>query len=714
MWLKTSEERSNPLEDPKNSIAQALMMMGGARTITGRPMNDGAALSLSAVFNAVTVIAGDIATIPLKVYRRLDGGGRAEENGHPLWDILGLEPYPMVTSAAWREASQGHRLLRGNSYSEIISNRRGVVTGLMPVSPNKVTRKGAIYEIDGAAGRRVNASNMLHTAGPGGNGIDGWSVITLARENWSLAQALEESNIRFIANAAQPSGFLSNPNPLTPEAAKRARQMFDRASGGVEKRGGTPVLDGEWSWTQTSLTAEDAQYITSRQFAVTDIARWFNIPPHKIADLERATFSNIAEQSTDYVEGTLRPWVVRDEMEMNTKLLTEAERKAGLFIAYNIDGLQRGDIKTRMESARTEFEIGGLTPNEHRARENRNPVEGGDRSFIRLDMAPLDRIDQIQSVTTDEEGRTEVKFFPPEARAREYRSPDTRIALRSAFASLLLDAAGRMVRGELRNVRRILSRTISDELRRAIEAYYMDEHPDFATDVMGPVFRSYAESVSSAAAAEIDSEVRIDTVTVAETYTETFATRYSASSRRALVDMDAEEIESRLIVWSDGNAGTNPRHEQVAQREVVRLAESVARATFVAGGVATLVWRTLGDSCPFCTKLNGRVVSRSTPFMFKGDSLEGNEGDSPLVVKSHINHAPAHRGCDCTIVPGGSPGGRSVVAVGSEHLVLPTPEVRTPVTVNVTVPDPPKKSGSKRVTFHRDATGAVEWADLDD
>ncbi len=656
-WLKTTEEqRAYSIEDPNTPIAKALMFLGDMRaTITGRPMNDGAALALPAFYNGVAIISGDLATIPLKVYRRLDGGGRAEENGHALWDLLTVSPFDMITSTAWREACQAHRLIRGNSYTEIFTDSVGRVSMLLPLKPSDVTRKGDMYEIQGGK-RRVPADRMLHVPSVGGNGIDGWSVITLARQNLSLASALEESNVRFIANAAQPSGFLKTPHHIDPETALRAKRQFQKKSAGLDHVGEVPVLDGDWEFQRTQLTAEDAAYIESRQFSVTDVARWLNIPPHKIGDLERATFSNIEHQQIDYVQGTLRPWAVRDEQAMNMKLLTPRERAAGLFIAYNLDGLLRGDVQARTQAYTAQFNMGMLTPNEGRTLENRNPVEGGDRPMVRLDMVPLDRIDAVQSLGMNDEGRvTSVTFETRTAERRaEYRSHRARIGLRESFASLFGDAATRMVRGEIRNVRRLLERHSFDELRTALGVYYMDEHPVFAAGVMQPVFRSYAESVSVASVAEINlDEVNVDLVATTSQYTDAFVARYSAQSRRTLQALESnDEIEARLAEWQDGTTESRPRAEQVASREVVRLGDMIARATWVAGGVTAFVWRAIGKTCPYCSRLDGRVVSRSTPFLRGGEAFEGEGTDVVLTPTSDVFGAPAHRGCDCTIVPG--------------------------------------------------------------
>ena len=643
-WLKPNEQRSNPLEDPTNPLAKMFMFMGGEKTVTGRSMNDGKALSLPAFFNGVAIISGDLATIPLKVYSRTTTGGRQEETGHPLSGILGLSPSPMLSSAAWREAAQGHRLLRGNSYSEIISTGRGVVRSIRLHSPDDIQQVAGteFYKVISEQ-RMVHAGDMLHVPGPGGDGVNGWSVIKLARENLALASALEESNARFIANASRPSGFLTSPTPLSSEALDRLKGQFGSRTGGLDNVGKTPVVDSGITWQQVGLSAEDTQYIESRDFSVLDVARWLNIPPHKIKDLSRATFTNVEEMSIDYVRGTLRPWAVRDEQAMNIKLLTARERASGLFIAYNLDGLLRGDIATRTEAYRSRIETGQLTPNEARALENMDSRPGGDDTFMRLDMAPVVKLADIQNSTSGSDARV--------SHRAEYRTHDNRIGLRSSFAPLILEAAGRMVRGEVRNIRRIVSRTEEPDLRSRIETYYFNEHPTFASGVMGSVFRSYAESVAVAAATEVDSDVRIDSVTYADTYTDAFAARYSARSRRALNDLNAEQIEQRLTVWTEGDEAQAPRPDAIASQEAVKLGDAVARSAFIAAGVVQLVWRTIGDSCPYCVRLNGTVIGSRQSFLQSGVAFEGEGTDVPLIPKHKVSHAPAHRGCNCTIGP---------------------------------------------------------------
>lgn len=647
-WLKSSEERSSSvLQNPERARAVGLML-GGERAITGRLVNEGSALSIAAVYNAVTVIAGDLGTIPLKVYRKEKGKSRAEAVDHPLYDLLVLEPTPMVSSAAWREASQGHLLLRGNAYTEIIRNRRGQVTELVPHNPTDIERTGEVYKVRSHK-KMLHASEMLHIPGPGGNGVDGWSVIKLARENWALAAALEESNARFIANASRPSGFLTTNAALKPETLAKLKDLWGRRNAGLDNVGGTPVLDGGFTWQQVALSAEDTQYIQSRQFSVTDIARWFNVPPHKIKDLDRATFSNVEQQAIDYVVNTLRPWVVRWEQAMNVKLLTAAERRAGYYVNFNLDGLLRGDIQTRSAAYRTQFEIGALTPNEVRALEERPPVENGDDAYVRLDMAPLARLDEIQSpaASSNDDGQR------AETRSREYRSPDSRLRLRSSYEPIVMGAAKRMVFGEVRDIRRLVEkhRDMGD-LREKIEAYYFDDLPNFASKVMGEIFIAYAEAMAAVAAAEIDSDVRIDAGAFADAYTDKFVNRYAARSRRDLVDREPDEIEQRLQVWTEGGTTEEARHVQVTGREIVKLGDAVARSVFVAGGVLSLVWRSIGDSCPYCKRLDGKRVDSRSSFIEVGEAFTGEGTDVPLVPKSTVRHAPAHRGCNCTILPG--------------------------------------------------------------
>jgi HK97 family phage portal protein len=642
-WLRAPEERAATysLENPSTPIAKALMFLGGERTITGRAMNDGRALSLPAVFSAVSSIAGDIATQPLKVYQRRADGGR-DTVDHPLNYLLNFEVSEGVSAITTRESAQAHVLLRGNAYLEITWN--GSTVGSLTLH-----HPDSVYHIEGtefykivSENRMVHMSNMLHLAGPGGDGVTGFSVIKLARENWSLYSALEESNTRFIANASRPSGVITSPSPITAETANRLKEMWANRNAGLDGVGKTPILDNGMTWQQVGLSAEDTQFIESRQFAVTDIARWFNIPPHKIGDLSRSTFSNIEEQSIEYVRGTLRPWVVRHEAQMAIKLLTPRERAAGLFLKYNMDALLRGDIQRRTEAYATQFNLGALTVNEVRALEDRNPIDGGDRAFIRLDMVPLENIDEVQTPDAVDDERTEQRI--------EYRAPDDRIQLRTTFLSLFNDAAGRMVRGEVRNVRRLL-RTAED-IQEALETYYFDDHPDFAMRTMGPIFRAYAQSVATTAANEVDTDVQIDAEAFADAYAEGFVARYSARSRRDLSGRDTDGIETRTQEWLDGTATANPRAEQVSSQERVKLSDAVARQVFVAAGVGSLIWRTIGDNCPYCRRLNGKRVGTNRSFLLAGEPLEGEGNAPPIIPKNNIRHAPAHKGCDCTIVPG--------------------------------------------------------------
>jgi HK97 family phage portal protein len=693
-WLKSPEERSNPLENPRNPLAQAFFI-DGQRTITGRSMSDTHALSLPAIYSAVSHIAGDMATVPLSVYRRRADGGR-EKADHRLNEILGLQPQPMVSAATWREAIQGHVLLRGNGYAEIIMDSGGRVLELRLLSPSDVFHiKGSEFYKVHSQQRLIHMASMLHLAGPGGDGISGWSVLQLAKNNWALASALEEANTRFIANAARPSGVITSPNPITAETAKRLKSMWAANNSGLDSVGKTPVLDNGMEWQQVGVSAEDAQFLESRQFSITDISRWFNIPPHMIGDLERATFSNIEEQAIQYVRNTLRPWAVRHEQQMDTKLLTAKERADGLFVSYNLDGLLRGDISSRTDAYQSMFRMGGLTPNEMRALENRNPVEGGDVAYVSADMVPLDKIEELLAPPAAPEPDPEPVQENSERR-REVRGHQDRMTLRKSFHGLLLDAAGRMVRGEVRNIRRLM-RNAEGDMDDLIARYYFDEHPEFATRTMGPAFRAYARSVALAAAQEIETDTEIDAEAFADAYTEGFVARYSARSRRDLDGRDAPEIEQRLQEWGEGTATAAPRMEQVADQEAVKVGDAVARQLFIAAGVSTLVWRTIGDNCPYCARLNGKVVGSNQSFILAGEQFQGEGTDTPLVTKNNVRHAPAHKGCNCTIVPGG-------VGFLSER---PAEEVRQPVTVNVQAPTPTPPPAKRTINLVRDENGKV-------
>jgi HK97 family phage portal protein len=364
-------------------------------TASGANVSIGTALKVSAVNACVGVISSTLAALPLHLYRR-NGNDKDIAVDHPLYSVLHDSPNDLMTSYELRELMQSHICLRGNSYAAVRRNGAGNVVSIDPLAPDRV----AVFENGGKpyysfthrdGSREIfNGGELLHVRGLGPDGLMGYSPITLARESIGLAMATEEHGARFFGNGAKPSGVLEAPGNLTPDQVRRLKEEWTNAQTG-HNQSSVGVVWGGLKYNPNSMSNEDAQFLDTRKFQVTDIARIFRVPPHKIADLTNATFSNIEHQAIEFVTDCMLPHIVRWEQRMNRVLLTPSERKI-YFIKFSIDGLLRGDMKSRYEAYRIGREGGWLSPNDVRDLEDQNRIEGGDGYMQPLNFTRLGAI----------------------------------------------------------------------------------------------------------------------------------------------------------------------------------------------------------------------------------------------------------------------------------------------------------------------------------
>ena len=358
------------------------MAINGQPTHSGVEVSGDTAMNFSAVFCAVNIVAGSIASLPLQLYRRTSNGGKEPERNHQLYDLLHNQPNPEMTSYVFRETLQQHLLLRGNAFAEIIPDRLGRPLELWPWNPavTKIRRdenNTIFYEVrepDGTT-RKIPAERMFHIPGLGFDGRVGYSVIAKARETFGLGLAMEEFQARFYGQGTKIGGVLTHPGKLSDEAHDRLKKSWADSYSGLPGAHGTPLLEEGMTYEKTGMPLEDAQFLESRVFQIGEIARWFNLPPHKLKELSRATFSNIEEQQIEFVQDTIRPWAVRWEQHIAWKLLRPEERRI-VFAEFNLDGLLRGDFKARMEGYAAMRNVGAINADEIRAKENDNPIGG--------------------------------------------------------------------------------------------------------------------------------------------------------------------------------------------------------------------------------------------------------------------------------------------------------------------------------------------------
>lgn len=378
-------------------------LFGGGPTRAGVTVNEHTALNLSAVWAAVTVIAGTVASLPLILYKRLPNGGKERFVDHPVYRMLHDEPNPEMSSMVFRETLQSHVLLWGNAYAEIQRDQAGRPLALWPLSPQQVdpfrdrTTRQLHYRVTNESGRQtlVEPDQILHVPGLGFDGILGYSVVRKARESLGLALATETFGSTFFGNGAWPGLVAQHPGKLTPTASKNLKDSLNEALQGPKRAHNLIVTEEGIEVKKVGIPPDDAQFLETRRFQVIEIARWFNLPPHKLRDLERATFSNIEAQSIDFVVD-LRLWLVRWEQELNRKLIRPLERRIQ-FVEHLVDGLLRGDSASRTAVYASGRQWGWLSADDIRERENLNPLPDGQGQIylIPQNMIPADQADQL-------------------------------------------------------------------------------------------------------------------------------------------------------------------------------------------------------------------------------------------------------------------------------------------------------------------------------
>ena len=379
---------------PKNSFWGSPYSFFFGTSSSGKSVNEKTALQTTAVYACVRILAETIALLPLHTYR-YSPNGKEKAATHPLYYLLHSEPNPEMTSFVFRETLMGHLLLWGNAYAQIIRNGRGTVMALYPLLPNKMmvsrTDQGILYyqyEKDGQTYFLGN-QDVLHIPGLGFDGLIGYSPVAMAKNAIGMAIATEEYGAKFFANGANPGGVLEHPGVVKDPA--KIRESWNAVYQGSGNAHRVAVLEEGMKFQSIGIPPEQAQFLETRKFQINEIARMFRIPPHMIGDLEKSSFSNIEQQSLEFVMYTLDPWVVRWEQAMQRALLTEGEKRQ-YFVKFNVDGLLRGDYQSRMNGYAVGRQNGWLSSNDIRELENLNRIsaeQGGDLYLINGNMTKL-------------------------------------------------------------------------------------------------------------------------------------------------------------------------------------------------------------------------------------------------------------------------------------------------------------------------------------
>lgn len=390
-------------DKPKNvSVGSAYRFFFGGST-AGKNVTERSSMQMTAVYSCVRVLAEAVAGLPLHLYKYTDSGGKDKALEHPLYFLLHDEPNPEMTSFVFRETLMTHLLLWGNAYAQLIRNGRGEVVGIYPLMPNRVSvnrdDKGNIYYkyLRGLEDAHLNKENevillhseVLHIPGLGFDGLVGYSPIAMAKNAIGMAIACEEYGAKFFANGATPGGILEHPGVV--KDPERVRASWNSAFGGSANANKVAVLEEGMKYTPISISPNEAQFLETRKFQINEIARIFRVPPHMVGDLEKSSFSNIEQQSLEFVKYTLEPWLIRWEQSLVRSLILPGD-KGKYFIKFNVDGLLRGDYESRMNGYATARQNGWMSANDIRALENLDQIseeDGGNLYLINGNMTKL-------------------------------------------------------------------------------------------------------------------------------------------------------------------------------------------------------------------------------------------------------------------------------------------------------------------------------------
>lgn len=392
-WLGFGHSRDAP--DIKNDVRDSGTLFVFGRADSGTFVDEKSAMQIATVYACVRLLAESVAQLPLHLYRSAGEYGKTKARDHPLYKILYRQPNPEMTSFTFWETEMTHLLLWGNAYAQIVRDGRNTVLGLYPLIPENVEvdrdAEGKLYYIYHAKTDEVPGTSddvcfrreeILHIPGLGFNGLVGFSPIAMMKNALGAAIAVEKYGSAFFKNGAQPSGVLEHPGVL--KDPKKIRENWTAVYGGANNSHKVAVLEEGMAYKPISLPPEDSQFLSTREFSVEEICRIFRVPPHMVQDLKRATFSNIEHQSIDFVVHTLDPWLSRIEKSIVKDVLL-GEEQDELFPQFNVDGLLRGDYKSRMEGYSIGRTNGWMSANDIRRLENLDLIpaeEGGDEYIV--------------------------------------------------------------------------------------------------------------------------------------------------------------------------------------------------------------------------------------------------------------------------------------------------------------------------------------------
>lgn len=341
------------------------------------------AKQLAVVDKCIRTLAYTVGSVPLILYRRLDGGGKERATEHPLYRVLHDKPNRLQTAFEWKESMQGGFESDGNGYSEILYDSMGNIDQLIPLHSNSVKdvrqneRGDLVYIVRrNNVERNILGENMFHLRGPMDDGFKGISPLRRHAKTVGVAISTDDFAGRYFGNSARPGGTLVTPKKFkTKEERDKYTDSWQRSQTGANVHK-TAMLEDGMEYKEFTIKPEEAQFLETRKYQNVDIGtRVYDLPPHIYGEMDRATFSNIEQQALEFIAHTMLARLTRFEQRADKDLLGDDNDE--FFFEFLIDALLRGDAKSRAESNQKQFMNGALNDDEWRAMENRNPLPNG-------------------------------------------------------------------------------------------------------------------------------------------------------------------------------------------------------------------------------------------------------------------------------------------------------------------------------------------------
>lgn len=366
----------------------------------GKTVTEYTALTFSAVYCAINLISSSTSCLPLRLMREV-GRKKTVATEKSVHRVLHTKYNPYMTAQIGREVLAAHVESWGNGYAEIVRNKMGEVVELWPIPPNRIRPE----MVDGELIYYVAVDNIeiplprekvLHVPGLGFDGFMGYSVVALARRSIGMGLAMEEFGAKFFEQGAHPGLIASHPNKLSQQGHDNLSNELAKSYAGLGNAHRLMLLEEGMKVEKLGMSQEDSQFLESRQFQIPEIARWWNLPPHKLKDLTKSSFSNIDAEQISFVTDSVLPRAIRLETNFNMQLLTAREIEQGYYFKHSMEGLLRGDSKSRAEFYKSMFNIGAMSPDDIREKEDLDPLPDGmgNRYFVPMNMAALDQFDE--------------------------------------------------------------------------------------------------------------------------------------------------------------------------------------------------------------------------------------------------------------------------------------------------------------------------------